>query len=180
MLTRSAQRRNPCAAGGCIGHTGVEKQRLRLAVLDDVADVLGRQVPVDGRETQAGAMGRETYHGELAAVAAHQRHGVAGGETRRAQAPHQAVGLRVQLGEAHRALVRPQRDAPGLHGATALISMPSGARAQASAKTDSATGSLSGELGYALFLECARSLAGITRHHDPGRFLRLAREGFVP
>ena len=111
-----AQARDLRAARRHGGHARVEEQRLRLGVLHDVADVLGREVPVDRREPQARAVGGETHHRELAAVAAHQRHGVAGGEPRRAHASHQAVRLRVQFGEAHRALVRPQRDAPGLRG----------------------------------------------------------------
>ena len=82
------------------GDAGVEEARLGLAILDDVGDLVGGQVPVHRRDPPAGALRRRQNLHELGAVGADQGHGVAGLQAIAAQQAHEAVGLGVDLAPA--------------------------------------------------------------------------------
>ena len=74
-------------------HRRVDEQRLGAAVLDDVVDLVGREVPVDGREPEAAARRGGDDFDELGAVAAQQRDAIAVGHTGVAQHAHERLAL---------------------------------------------------------------------------------------
>ena len=78
------------------------EQRLRLAVVDDVLDLVGGEVPVDRRQPVAAAQAARQHLDELGAVAAEQRDRVAFLQAALAQQPHDLVGRLVDLAEGPR------------------------------------------------------------------------------
>ena len=81
------------------GVRGVGDEGAGLAVADDVGGLVGREVPVHVGEPEPGPVAGRPGLGELGAVAAQQRHGVALAEPAPAQGPHELVGVGVELGE---------------------------------------------------------------------------------
>jgi hypothetical protein len=75
----------------CVGHQGA-----RLAVFENVGDLLAGQVPVDRRQTQAAALHPIVDFDELRAVRADHGHPVPGPQARRAQRASQLIGAPVQ------------------------------------------------------------------------------------
>jgi hypothetical protein len=81
------------------------EEGLGLAVPDDVGDLGGRQVVVDGGQVPAGLGHGEVELDRLGAVGQDGGHAIALLETQRAQAVHDAVALREQLAAAPLAAV---------------------------------------------------------------------------
>jgi hypothetical protein len=79
---------------------GVADHRPGLAVLQDVGDLVGRQMPVHRRQPDAGPQGRGQGLDELHPVGTDQGDRVAGPEAPRPQQPDQPVGVGVDRGEA--------------------------------------------------------------------------------
>ncbi len=84
-------------------------QRLGLAVVQDIGDLVGLQVPVDRRHAQAAAPRRVQRLHELRPVGAEQRHAIAGLQSLLAQHARQPVRIRVDLGIAVLAEAVPDR-----------------------------------------------------------------------
>ena len=74
-------------------------ERLRLAVLHDVARFFTGQVPVDRRQAQTRPLGRQQDLDELRSVGAHEGDAVPDLEPAGAQSPRQSVDVGIELGE---------------------------------------------------------------------------------
>ncbi len=97
------------------GIAGLGDQRLGLAVVDDVGDLVLGQVPIDRGDAEAGAQGGAEHLHELGAIGAHQGDRVASLEAMLAQQAHHAVGVGVDLVEISRAEGIVDRDLVRLH-----------------------------------------------------------------
>ena len=99
--------------GHLVAQPAVAHERLGLAVLDDVGRLGPGEVPVDGGEAQADALGGVEHLEELGPVRAHEGDGVAGPQAAGAQRPGQPVDVGVEVRVGAVAVRRHEREVVG-------------------------------------------------------------------
>ena len=97
-----------------LGKTRVAEHDLGLAVADDIGDLVGRQMPVDGRVAKPSPEAGVHHLRKLRTVATDDRNGVPFAKASRAQCSRQAVAVRVELPESAITPLRLHRQNLGL------------------------------------------------------------------